>query len=190
MSAEGSQRLLSLDVFRGATIGGMLVVNTPGSWDHVYAPLLHAEWNGWTYTDTIFPFFLFLVGVSMALSFGRRRADGTAPAGLFRHLAARAAAIVGLGLALNVVSFFAFHKDHLRFPGVLQRIGLCVLFAGAITLFGGARGTALGAAALLLGYQALLGAGPLDPAGNLAARLDHAVFGAHTWKPGWDPEGL
>ena len=70
------QRLISLDVFRGLTIAGMFVVNTPGSWEHAFSPLLHAEWNGWTYTDTIFPFFLFVVGVSMAFSFGRREAEG------------------------------------------------------------------------------------------------------------------
>jgi predicted acyltransferase len=168
----------------------MIVVNDPGSWSAVYPPLLHAEWDGWTYTDTIFPFFLFLVGVSMALSFGRRRAEGADPSGLFRHVAARAAAIVAVGLVLNAAAFFAFHRENLRFPGVLQRIGLCVLFAGAIFLFGGVRGAVLAAAALLLSYWALLGAGPFDPAGNPAARLDQAVFGAHIWKPGWDPEGL
>jgi predicted acyltransferase len=168
----------------------MIVVNDPGSWSAVYPQLLHAEWDGWTYTDTIFPFFLFLAGVSMALSFGRRRAQGAAPGALFRHLVLRAAAIVALGLALNVTSFFAFHKEHLRLPGVLQRIGLCVLCAGAVFLFGGARGAAVGAAALLAGYWALMSSGPLDPTGNVAARLDRAVFGAHTWKPGWDPEGL
>jgi predicted acyltransferase len=168
----------------------MIVVNDPGTWASVYPQLLHAEWDGWTYTDTIFPFFLFLVGVSMALSFARRRAEGLAPGELFGHNAVRAAAIVGLGLALNVTSFFAFHKEHLRFPGVLQRIGLCVLAAGAVYLFGGVRACALGAAVLLASYWALLASGPLDPTGNLGAQLDRAVFGAHTWKPGWDPEGL
>src|SRR5262249_22696613 len=87
-------------------------------------------------------------------------------------------------------SFLAFHKEHMRFPGVLQRIGLCVLFAGGIYLWGGVRASAASAAILLLGYWALLGSGPLDPQGNVAARLDAALFGPHTWKPGWDPEGL
>ena len=168
----------------------MILVNNPGTWAAVYPPLLHAEWDGWTYTDTIFPFFLFIVGVAMALSLGRRRAAGAPPKALARHLAVRAAAIVGLGLALGLASFFAFHKEHVRFPGVLQRIGVCVLLAGAIFLFGGARAAAAAAVVLLLGYWALMGSGPFDPQGNLAARIDQAVFGAHTWKPGWDPEGL
>jgi predicted acyltransferase len=175
---------------RGATIAGMIVVNDPGSWSAVYPQLLHADWNGWTYTDTIFPFFLFLVGVSMALSFGRRRGEGAHRGALFKHVAVRAAAIIGIGVALNLVSAFAFHRDHLRFPGVLQRIGACVLLAGGIYLAGGARGAAVASGALLLGYWALLGAGPLDPAGNVAAQVDRAVFGTHMWKPGWDPEGL
>ena len=168
----------------------MILVNNPGTWSAVYPPLLHAEWDGWTYTDTIFPFFLFVAGVAMALSLGRRRAAGEAPGALAGHLAFRAAAIVGLGLALGLASFFAFHKEHMRFPGVLQRIGVCVLAAGAVFLLGGARASAVAAAALLAGYWALMGSGPLDPETNLAARIDHAVFGAHTWKPGWDPEGL
>jgi len=183
-------RLDSVDVLRGATIAGMIVVNDPGTWSAVYPPLLHAEWNGWTYTDTIFPFFLFLAGVSMALSLGRRRADGAPPGALLRHLAARAAVIAALGLALNVAGWLAFHREHLRYPGVLQRIGLCVLVGGAIFLAGGARAAGWSAAALLLAYWGLLASGPLDPEGNLAARIDRAVFGAHTWKPGWDPEGL
>jgi predicted acyltransferase len=168
----------------------MILVNNPGTWSAVYPQLEHAQWDGWTYTDTIFPFFLFIVGVAMALSLGRRRAAGAAPGALARHLAIRAAAIIGLGLVLGLVSFFAFHKEHMRFPGVLQRIGVCVLAAGAIFLFGGARAIAAAAVILLVGYWALMSPGPLDPGTNLAARIDHAVFGAHTWKAGWDPEGL
>ena len=168
----------------------MIVVNDPGTWSAVYPQLLHAEWNGWTYTDTIFPFFLFVAGVSMALSFGRRQAEGASVAALLRHTAVRSATLVAIGLALNFAGFLAFHREHLRIPGVLQRIGLCVLAAGAIRLLGGTRAAAWSAVALLVGYRVLLSAGPLDPEGNLAARVDRAVFGPHTWKPGWDPEGL
>jgi predicted acyltransferase len=179
-----------VDVLRGATIAGMIVVNDPGTWSAVYPPLLHAEWNGWTYTDTIFPFFLFVAGVSLALSFARRRAQGASVATLLRQILTRSAILVALGLALNLIAYLALDKEHLRLPGVLQRIGLCVAAAGVILLLGGARGAAWSAAALLLAYWGLMSTGPLDPLGNLAARIDRAVFGAHTWKPGWDPEGL
>ena len=137
---------------RGATIAGMIVVNNPGTWSAVYPQLRHAEWHGWTYTDTIFPFFLFLVGVSMALSFGERRATGASRRMLARKTALRAAILVALGLALNLVGFLALHREHYRIPGVLQRIGLCVLAAGLIYLAGGVRGAAWGAVGLLLVY--------------------------------------
>ena len=224
------ERLTSLDVFRGATIAGMLVVNTPGSWEHVYPPLLHAEWNGWTYTDTIFPFFLFIVGVSMAFSFSRRSArggpgasreaslasfearssradesqvglvEGASRRALLLHTLRRAAVIFGLGLALNTLSFFLFHRSQVRIPGVLQRIGVCFFFAALIYVVFGRRGLLPAAAVLLAVYWALMtfvpvpgyGTGRLDVEGNLAAYVDRAVLGAHTWKhnPGWDPEGL
>ena len=199
MEVEDSQRLTSLDVFRGATIAGMFVVNTPGTWEHAYPPLLHAEWNGWTYTDTIFPFFLFIVGVSMAFSFSRRAAEAGDRRVLFLHTLRRAAIIFFLGLGLNTLSFFLFHRTQVRIPGVLQRIGACFLFAAAIYLLFGPRGLLPAAAVLLAGYWALMafapvpgyGTGRLDIEGNLAAYVDRAVLGSHTWKhnPGWDPEG-
>jgi len=200
MTSDGSQRVLSLDVFRGATIAGMLVVNTPGTWDHVYAPLLHADWNGWTYTDTIFPFFLFIVGVSMAFSFSRRVEEGAGRAALILHTLRRAAIIFGLGLALNTLSYFLFHRAQVRIPGVLQRIGLCYFFAALIYLALWRRGLLPATAVLLAAYWALMtfvpapgyGAGRLDVEGNLAAFADRVVLGSHTWKhdPGWDPEGI
>ena len=195
-----SQRLTSLDVFRGATIAGMFIVNTPGSWDHAFPQLLHADWNGWTYTDTIFPFFLFIVGVSMAFSFSRRLAEGADRGRLLLHTLRRAAIIFGLGLGLNTLSFFLFHRAQVRIPGVLQRIGVCFFFAALISVLFGPRGLLPWAAVLLAVYWALMtfvpvpgyGTGQLDVAGNLAASIDRAVLGSHTWKhnPGWDPEGL
>jgi predicted acyltransferase len=197
---RNSQRLVSLDVFRGATIAGMFVVNTPGTWEHAFPQLLHAEWNGWTYTDTIFPFFLFIVGVSMAFSFSRRLAEGAGRGALLLHTLRRSAIIFGLGLALNTLSFFLFHRTQVRIPGVLQRIGVCFFFAALIYLLFGRDGLLPAAAALLAVYWALMtfvpvpgyGTGRLDVEGNLAAWLDRAILGAHTWKhdPGWDPEGL
>jgi predicted acyltransferase len=192
-------RLFSLDVFRGATIAGMLVVNTPGTWEHVYPPLLHAEWHGWTYTDTIFPFFLFIVGVSMSFSFARRLAEGGGKSALLLHTLRRAAIIFGLGLGLNILSFFLFHRAQVRIPGVLQRIGVCYFFAALIFLAFGRRGLLPAAAILLAVYWAIMtfvsvpgyGPGRLDVEGNLAAYVDRAVLGSHTWKhdPAWDPEG-
>ena len=175
----------------------MIVVNTPGTWTHVYPPLLHAEWHGWTATDTIFPFFLFIVGVSMAISFDRRRSRGAARRELLLHSLRRGVIIFLLGLALNVLSFFLFDREHLRIPGVLQRIGLVYLVASAVFLSLGRRGVLVTTLALLLGYWALMalvpvpgyGAGRLDLDGNFAAHVDRVVLGSHTWKPGWDPEG-
>lgn len=195
--AERASRLIALDVFRGATIAGMIVVNNPGTWAHVYPPLLHAEWHGWTFTDTIFPFFLFIVGVSIAFSFGERRHRGALPGTLAVHTLRRATILFGVGLALNLLSFAVFSRATLRIPGVLQRIALCFLAAGLIFLWLGARGAAVAAVLLLFGYWALMalvpvpgyGTGRLDLEGNLAAYTDRAILGAHTWKPGWDPEG-
>ena len=183
-------RLESVDVLRGATIAGMIVVNDPGTWAAVYPPLRHAEWNGWTYTDTIFPFFLFLVGVSLALSFERRRAQGAAAGELARHALIRGALVVAVGLALNGVSYLLLHGERFRIPGVLQRIGVCIAIAGTVLAFGSARAALLAAAILLAGYAAILSSGPLDPAGSVSSRVDRAVFGPHTWKPDFDPEGL
>jgi predicted acyltransferase len=190
-------RLAALDVFRGATIAGMIVVNNPGTWAHVYPPLLHAEWHGWTFTDTIFPFFLFIVGVSIAFSFGERRRLGASPGRLAVHTLRRSAIIFAIGLALNLLSFAVFSRTTLRIPGVLQRIAICFLAAGLVFLWLGARGAAAAAVLLLLGYWALMalvpvpgyGTGRLDPEGNFASYVDRVVLGAHTWKPGWDPEG-
>lgn len=201
------ERLQSLDAFRGATIAAMLLVNNPGSWSSVYPPLLHAEWHGWTFTDLIFPAFLWMVGVSLTLSTARRVEGGADRAALFRHVAQRAAIIVGLGLALNAFPFgllpaHDFSLATLRLPGVLQRIGLCYFAAGAIFLWHGPRGQAAWAVALLLGYWALLtlvpvpgyGAGVLEPKGSVAWWIDSHVLAGHTWRgapaPGFDPEGL
>ena len=175
----------------------MIVVNTPGTWAHVYPPLLHAEWHGWTPTDTIFPFFLFIVGVSMAFSFARRASRGASRRQLFLHALRRGAIIFGLGLALNVLSFFVFDREYLRIPGVLQRIGVVFVLAAAVFLGLARKGVLVATLALLLGYWALMtlvpvpgfGAGRLDRDGNLASHVDRLVLGPHTWKPGWDPEG-
>lgn len=200
-------RLLSLDAFRGATIAGMLLVNNPGSWADLYAPLAHAPWHGWTPTDMIFPFFLWIVGVAMALSFARRVGEGADRGELFRHVVIRAAIIFGLGLFLAAFPFgllpaHDFSLAKLRIPGVLQRIGVCYLVVGAIFLRTGWRGQMAWAVGLLVGYWALLvfvpvpghGPGGLDAANNLPGWIDARLLAGHTWSgapaQGFDPEGI
>lgn len=189
-------RLLSLDAFRGLTIAGMILVNNPGSWAHIYPPLRHAAWHGWTPTDLIFPFFLFIVGVSVPFSFGKRLTRGDSRAGLLGHVLRRSVILFGLGLFM--AAFPRFDFSTLRIMGVLQRIGLVYLLAASSYLFLGRRGRGGLAAALLLGYWALLalvpvpgyGAGDLSPDGNLGAFLDRAILGERLWQGTWDPEGL
>jgi predicted acyltransferase len=193
-----SPRLASVDVFRGLTMAAMVIVNTPGSWSHVYAPLLHAPWHGWTPTDLIFPFFVFIVGVSIVLS-GRSRGSVS---GILR----RAALLYGLGLFLALYPSFNFAT--VRLVGVLPRLALCYLAAALIYRQVSERDdrrqmlvSLSVAAVLLIGYWALLRfvpapggvAGDLSPAGNLGAWIDRTVIGeAHLWRQSktWDPEGL
>ncbi|HEX8244087.1 MAG TPA: heparan-alpha-glucosaminide N-acetyltransferase domain-containing protein [Longimicrobium sp.] len=195
-------RLRSLDVFRGITIAGMLLVNNPGSWDHVYEPLDHAPWNGWTPTDTIFPFFLFIVGVAMTFSFAAQLARGQTRGKIFVKAVRRSVILFGLGLLLAAFPYYNLDLGHLRIMGVLQRIAVCFLLASAVYLFVPKRAQAWIAAALLLGYWAAMtlvpvpghGAGDLvTKDGSLAAYVDRAVIGTnHLWAAAktWDPEGL
>lgn len=192
------QRLVSLDVFRGMTVAGMLLVNDPGTWSAVYPPLEHADWNGWTPTDLVFPFFLFIMGVALEFSLASRRealSSGAARQPVILHIFYRTLIIFALGVFLHLAPYF--HIRHMRIMGVLQRIALCYFFAALLTLKTGLRTRIAAVAALLLGYWALMtlvpvpgyGAGHLDPEGNLAAYIDRALMNGHLWKPRWDPEG-
>lgn len=186
-------RLVALDVFRGLTMAGMVIVNNPGDWAHVYWPLKHAEWHGWTPTDLIFPFFLFIVGVSITLS----RKTGSW-SGILR----RTAIIFALGLLLNL--YPRFDVEALRIPGVLQRIAVCYgVAAGAFMVAAGDRrrqGIVLAslAAVLMVAYWLIMMLvpapggipGDLSPAGNLAAWLDRTLMPGHIYRPHYDPEGL
>lgn len=190
-------RFASVDTLRGITVAAMLLVNNPGDWAHVYAPLLHAQWHGCTPTDLIFPMFLFIVGVSIALALMPRVERGDDPARLTRTVLSRAARIVGLGLLLHLCALWAFDLPHYRVMGVLQRIGLCFGAAGMLALYTRPRMQWALLGALLLGYGALLAAGgSLEPLVNLASRIDHALLGVHVYQldpasgRGHDPEGL
>jgi predicted acyltransferase len=192
------QRLVSLDVFRGLTIAGMVLVNNPGSWSHIYWPLEHAEWNGWTPTDLIFPFFLFIVGVAIPLAFGKRIERGDSKRTMFTKIAIRSAIIFLLGEFLAGVPYF--HLSTIRIPGVLQRIAVCYFFASLIYLTTRLRTTAIIAVALLVVYFVLMKhvhwngyyVGDLSKEGSLASIIDRKVFGPHIWKQGivYDPEGI
>jgi len=194
-------RLESLDVFRGATIAAMLLVNNPGSWAAIYAPLRHADWHGWTPTDLIFPFFLFIVGVAMTFSFGKLGERGATRGQLMEKAAKRGAILFVLGLLLHSFPWIGYDYSRIRIPGVLQRIGLAYIIASAIFLWFGPRGRLAALGGLLLGYWAMLswvpvpgvGAGVLEPGQDLGAFVDRAVFGTnHLWtfSQTWDPEGL
>jgi len=191
-------RLVSLDVFRGLTVVGMVLVNNPGSWAHIYWPLEHAEWNGWTPTDLIFPFFLFIVGVAIPLGLGKRVERGDRFRDLFVKIAYRSAVIFLLGELL--AGFPYFHLSTIRIPGVLQRIAVCYFFAALIFIRTRPRTQAIVAVALLIVYALLMKhvpapgyyVGDLSKEGSLASYIDRAVFGPHIWKQGkvYDPEGI
>ncbi len=194
-----SPRLQSLDVFRGLTIAAMLLVNNPGTWEHVYPPLEHAVWHGWTPTDLVFPFFLFIVGVATALSLGRLAEAGESRPTLFRKALVRAAIIFALGLVLQ--GFPHYDLPHLRIPGVLQRIAIAYLITATLVLLTGVRGQVLTLAGLLVGYWTLLtlvpvpgvGRPALEPDMNISNWLDFRLLGVnHLWSETrtWDPEGL
>ena len=191
-------RLVSLDVFRGITIAGMVLVNNPGTWSSIYWPLEHAEWHGWTPTDLVFPFFLFIVGVSITLAFARRVEEGSVRRDLYLKVIKRTAIIFGLGLFLN--GFPYFQLGTIRIAGVLQRIAICYLIASLIFLTTKVRTQFLVAVALLIVYCLVMtrfaapgyAPGDLSKEGSIASFVDRVLLGQHIWKQGkvYDPEGL
>ena len=196
------ERIAALDAFRGITIAGMLLVNNPGTWDAIYPPLEHAPWHGWTPTDLIFPFFVFVVGITTHLSLAARRARGDADRSVTLQILRRGGLIVLFGLLLQAFPYFPLERiTQLRFPGVLQRIGVCYIAAALLSRHRGNRAVSALVALLLLGYWALqaliappgVAAPTLDvPQDTLSAWIDRTVFGIHLWKQSqtWDPEGL
>jgi predicted acyltransferase len=180
-AGSGRTRLEALDAFRGFTVAAMLLVNNPGTWSAIYWPLEHAEWHGWTPTDLIFPFFLFIVGITTELA----KKDTL---GIVR----RGVVIVLCGLLLNAFPYF--HLETLRWTGVLQRIGIVYLVAALIATRASRRAVIACVVLILVGYWAALSRGPLaPPEATIAAQVDRAVIPmAHMWKQSrtWDPEGV
>jgi predicted acyltransferase len=190
-------RLASVDALRGLTVAAMLLVNNPGDWSHVYPPLLHADWHGCTPTDLIFPLFLFVVGVSIALGLVPRAEAGADRGMLQRGVVVRALKIIAIGLLLHALAMWLLDRPVFRVMGVLQRIGLCFLVAATLALHVTPRLQWMLVAAILMGYWALLAAGgSYAPGLNLADRFDTAVLGPlqYRYDPvtglGQEPEGL
>lgn len=202
---KSSARLLSLDVFRGITVAAMILVNNPGSWSHIYAPLEHAEWNGCTPTDLIFPFFLFIVGVSISFALGSKKEHKAGHTKIILTALKRALILFALGLFLSLFPkvftepLEAFKT--VRIPGVLQRIAVVFFISALIFVKTTSRTQLRIMIALLLGYWALMTLVPVPGVGyanleketNLGAWLDRSILTeAHLWKSSrtWDPEGI
>jgi len=205
------ERLLSLDVFRGLTIAGMLLVNDPGTWSAIFPPLEHAEWNGWTPTDLIFPFFLFIVGITTHLSMSARRARGDDDPALMKQILRRGIIIYLLGFAMAMFPFYqwgtiqslpnatawdriVYRIEHVRLLGVLPRIAIVYICAGLLTLKTSLKQQIIIIATLLFGYwfamtllpvpgENAIGAQLLHTHDrNLAAYLDRLILTTnHTW---------
>jgi predicted acyltransferase len=200
-----SERLLSLDVFRGITIMGMILVNNPGSWGAVYPPLLHAKWHGCTPTDLIFPFFLFIVGVAISYSLSKRKAQGGDMKSLYLNIFRRTIILFGLGMILAGFPFgllfgHEFSWSAIRIPGVLQRIAIVYIISSILFLTTNTKFQYWFTGTILIIYTMLMSLIPVpgvgyanyEPTTNLAAWLDHLLLGSHLWSGTkvWDPEGI
>ena len=205
MLAPAPPRLKSVDVFRGATIAAMILVNAQFSQEESYRQLAHAAWHGWTFADTIFPSFLFSVGVSLTVSTASRKACGDDRARLVGHALRRSLLLFACGVAIDYVRFparefpFIGVQAHLQLTGVLQKIAVCYLVAFHIYLWTGLRGVIVGIIGLNLLYLGLLyfypvpGCGPasLAVACNFPGYLDETVLdGFRSSGPAFDPDGV
>ncbi|MGC4021670.1 MAG: heparan-alpha-glucosaminide N-acetyltransferase domain-containing protein [Cyclobacteriaceae bacterium] len=194
------ERLLSLDAFRGITVAAMILVNNPGDWGAVYPPLLHSKWNGCTPTDLIFPFFLFIVGLSIHFAYQEKLSEGFSRK-IFLKILKRSLIIFGLGLLLAWFPNFSLSDlSTIRIPGVLQRISIVFFFCSIIYFKTNWLGQIRFASIFLLAYFLLMtlvpvpgiGEANLEPETNLGAWLDRLLLSGHLWSKSktWDPEGL
>lgn len=196
MGSNASERLVSLDVFRGMTIAAMILVNYPGNWGHVYAPLLHKPWHGITPTDLIFPFFLFIVGVSIAFAYTKQLKKGLPLTGVYRKILFRGVKIFAVGIFLNLWPYFNFAE--LRVAGVLQRIAIVFVVCAMLFVRTQWKTQAIVGVAILIVYWLALmfiptpgyGQPMLEPGANLAAWIDSFLLPGRMWQETWDPEGL
>ena len=196
-TAIGSTRLTALDAFRGAAMLLMVLVNDGGG-PRSYGQLEHSDWHGWTLTDTVFPSFLWIVGVAITLSLGKRLQSGVRPGSLVPQILRRSLTLYAIGFVLYLLPNFDF--AHARVLGVLQRIAICYFVASCLYLFTGIRGQIIAIAAVLLLYTGLMvfypvpgyGPGHFDVDGNFAHYIDHMVLGPHNYgsTKTWDPEGI
>src|ERR1700677_347154 len=200
--APSASRLMSLDLFRGATIAGMILVNNAGDEPASYWPLKHAQWNGWTPTDLVFPFFLFIVGVAMPFSFSARLKRGDSRRELLRHVLWRGVVLFALGMFLNGFPS-QYHLASWRVYGVLQRIAICYVISAILALWTNWRTWIVVIVGCLFGYWILMRFVPvpgfgvpthdiplLDPDHNLAAWLDRRLLAGHLYEGTRDPEGV
>lgn len=193
----GGSRLASVDALRGITVAAMLLVNDPGDWGHVFGPLDHAAWNGATPTDFIFPMFLFIMGVAIALAIVPRLERGRDRSTLRNAALWRALRIIALGLAINALAAWLMPDRDMRWPGVLQRIGVCFGVTAMLAIHTPRRCWWLAIIGMLLAWALLLLAGgTLAKWNNIADRVDTWAFGHYVWDfnratgQGHDPEGL
>ena len=204
MSSSPPVRLKSLDVFRGATIASMILVNSPGVREDSYSLLRHTAWNGWTFADTIFPAFLFIVGVSLTLSTAARVERGERRSSLIGHAVRRSLLLFSCGVFIDLLIFpqrefpyFAF-RDHLQLSGVLQKIAVCYLLAFLIFVWAGRRGAILGILGLNLIHLGFLFFYPVPGCGafvltaqcSFPGYLDGILLRGHTSGEIYDPDGL
>jgi predicted acyltransferase len=192
------ERIVSVDFLRGLTVAGMILVNNPGSWESIYSPLEHAHWNGCTPTDLVFPFFLFIVGISISYSLSVAKTFPAEHKAVVLKIVKRSLILFLLGLLLNIGLESTF--ETFRIPGVLQRISVVFLFSAILFLKTSVRTQIILSMILLIGYWFLMtvipvpgiGAANLEVGTNLSAWLDRRILGQHVWSfsKTWDPEGI